>query len=319
MRNIEKDIEQFEAAGEFLDKDSFTAARLSLFLLDNLAELLMYNVAKIELSRDERLASIRLPSYSAGKRQKILRHFNPKVNFLVQKRQLDPLQGHILKVGHRLRNEAYHNGVLRENIIIPVARAYFQTVCELIPTLWTGHCVFADYTEVQDFLKKYGQDSAFIDRDILKDICRTILKGRECDVSELAKAVSNDLVLRIEETIESIEQLALDQKGSPEDLLKWIQFREKTDLEFGVDAVSHEEWLEFQREVKVRLAAFRPKVTLRTLQTWKKKAKEISSENSGGAILAKFNEIDKPFLEDIENPVVQAVWQYEEDIGLTSM
>ncbi len=318
MRNIEKDIEQLETAGELLDKDSSTAARLSLFLLDNLAELLMYNVARIELSRDDRLASIRLPSYSTGKRQKILKHFNPKANFLVQKRQIDPLQGHILKVGHRLRNEAYHNGVLRENIIIPVARTYFQIVCELIPTLWTGSYVFTSHTEAQDFLRKYGQDSGVINRDILKGICRTILKGRECDVSELAEAVSNDLLSRIEETIESIECLASDQKRSPEDLLKWIQFHEKTDLEDGI-AKSDEEWREFQREIKVRLAAFRPKVTLRALWTWKKKAKEISSETSRGTILAKFNEIDNPFLEGVENPVVQAVWEYEEDIDLTSM
>jgi len=304
MRNIKKDIEQLETAGELLDKDSPTAARLSLFLLDNLAELLMYNVARIELSRDDRLASIRPPSYSAKKRQNILRRFNPKVNFLVQDLgELDLLQGHILKVGHRLRNEAYHNGVLRESIIIPVARVYFQTVCELLPTLWTGGYTVTDHTEVEDFLRKYGQDSGIINHDILKGICRTISRGRECDVSELAKAVSNDLASRIEETIESIEHLSSDLKRSPEDLLKGIQFFEKTELESGI-AKSHEEWREFQREIEVRLSAFRPKVTLKTLETWEKKAKEISSETSRGTILAKFNEIDKPFLEDIENPVV---------------
>lgn len=321
MKNIKKNIEQLETAGELLDKDSPTTARLSLFLLDNLAELLMYNFARIELLKEDWIAgSMRAqPRYSTKKGSNVLRDFEDKVNFLVQNvGKLDSLQDIILKVGHRLRNEAYHNGILRESIIIPVVHVYFQTVCELMPTLWTGIYDFTDHTEVENFLKKYGQDSVLINRDNLGGICRTILKGRECDVSELARAVSNDLVSRIEETIEMIEGLASDQKRSPEDVLKYIQFSEETDLEFGGKAESHEEWLEFQREIEVRLAAFRPKVTLRKLQTWKKQAGKITSETSPGKILARFNQIDKPFVEKekIEDLVAEAVIKYEEHLGL---
>ena len=84
MKNIKKDIEQLEIAAELLDKNSPTGARLSLFLLDNLAELLMYNSVRMEFAWDDQFASVRPPKCSANKRRKIMDYFNDKVNFLAR-------------------------------------------------------------------------------------------------------------------------------------------------------------------------------------------------------------------------------------------
>jgi len=83
MKNIKKDIEQLEIAGELLDKNSPSGARLSLFLLDNLAELTMYNFVRKEFSRNNQFAPVIPPKYSSKKKRNILKHFNDKVNFLV--------------------------------------------------------------------------------------------------------------------------------------------------------------------------------------------------------------------------------------------
>ena len=40
MKNIKKDTEQLEVAGELIDRNSRSASKLALFLLDNLAELI---------------------------------------------------------------------------------------------------------------------------------------------------------------------------------------------------------------------------------------------------------------------------------------
>ena len=314
MKNIKKDIEQLEIAAELLDKNSPTGARLSLFLLDNLAELLMYNSVRMEFAWDDQFASVRPPKCSANKRRKIMDYFNDKVNFLVEEKKLDYDQEQVLKLGHRLRNEAYHNGILREYIIIPITRAYLQTVCELLPTLWIGSYSYTNHNEVKDFLKKYDENFGDIDHDSLRQICQIILKGRECEVSQLALAVSDDLINRVEETIEGLEYLSSNgQKKSPDEILKWMQFREETDIEFGV-VKSDEEFRELWKKVEQALSVFRPKVTLRTLESWKRKAERIKLEASSGVISAKFQEIDQPFLK-IENFVSEAVFEYDEYIN----
>ena len=320
IRNIKKDIEQLENAGELLDKNSPTAARLSLFLLDNLAELMMYKAVRERFSLDDLLPpSVKPPKYSANKKRKVLEYFKNKVNFLVSDlRQLDSLQGHILRLGHRLRNEAYHKGILREKIIIPITRTYFQTVCALLPILWTEGYSCADYSEVTDFLSKYGQESKSMDQDTLREICQLILEGRECEASQLSEVISHDLVSRIEETIKNIDKLALDIKQrSAEEILKFIQFQKDTDVELGI-VPSREQCPRFWEKVDKAFSAFHPKaplVTLKTLETWKKKAQEIKLEASHGVIFAKFNEIDIPFLM-IENCVSQTVFEYDKHIDL---
>jgi len=40
MNNIKKDAEQLEVGGELIDRNSRSASKLALFLLDNLAELI---------------------------------------------------------------------------------------------------------------------------------------------------------------------------------------------------------------------------------------------------------------------------------------
>lgn len=305
MVDIKKDIEQLETAGELLDKNSPTGARLSLFLLDNLAELMMYKVVGWEFLLDDTFSSGRPPKYPARKRRKVITYFNDKVNFLVSDlKTIDSLQAPILKLGHRLRNEAYHTGILHEEIIIPFTRTYFQTVCELLPTLWSGG--YGGWSgEVKEFLRKYGLDGKDIDRDTLRKVCQVILKGRRCTVSELSRVLSNDLFFRIQKTIDGLQYLPSDRRGkSQEEKLRWIQFREETDIEFSV-GMSDEELRDFEKKVNTALSAFHPKVTLKTLEAWKKKAGEIRFETSHGIIIAKFNEIDQPFLK-IENLVSEA-------------
>ncbi len=316
MRNIKKDIEQLETAGELLDKDSPTAARLSLFLLDNLVELLMYRVVRQEFALDDTLSSVKPPKYSASKRRRVLTYFNDKANFLVSDlKRLDPHQSSILKLGHRLRNEAYHSGILRERIVIPLTRMYFRTVCELLPALWLGAVGWKRHSEVTDFLKKYKLDSQSMNEDTLGQICQIILKGRQCIVPRLSRVLADDLVSRIERTVKSLEHLpSLGQRHSPEENLRWIQFWEETDMELRTGA-SDEELRDFWEKVNMTLSAFRPKVALDTLHIWKNRARKIEFETSYGAACAKFDEIDQSFLR-IESLVSEAIAEYEKYIDL---
>jgi len=99
----------------------------------------------------------------------------------------------------------------------------------------------------------------------------------------------------------------------PEEVLKWMQFREDTEIEFGI-VKTGDEFSDFWKKVNKALSDFRPKFTLKTLEAWKGKAEKIKFETSYGGICAKFQDIDKPFLK-IENFVSEAVFEYDEYIN----
>jgi len=186
--------------------------------------------------------------------------------------------------------------------------------CELLPTLWIESYSYTDYNEVIGFLKKYEQNSKNLNHNTLRGICQIILKGRQCEVSQLSETISNDLVSRIEETIDDLNYLVPgSQQKSPEEALKWLQFREETDIEFAI-ATPNEGFHEFWKKVNTAFSTFRPKVTLKTLEAWKRKAKKIIKETSHSVIFSNFNYIDQPFLK-IENIVSEAVFEYDEYIN----
>jgi hypothetical protein len=83
MREIKKDIEQLEEASHQLGKRTPTGARLALLLLDNLTELFMYKKVRLIFAQDSQFEPSLPPKHPISKREKILEHFNEKVNFLV--------------------------------------------------------------------------------------------------------------------------------------------------------------------------------------------------------------------------------------------
>lgn len=74
MRNIVKDIEQLEVAGDLIDKNTPTTSRLALFLIDNFAELIMYRRALYEFAHDDQWKTMRSSKYSSEKRKDIKNH-----------------------------------------------------------------------------------------------------------------------------------------------------------------------------------------------------------------------------------------------------
>jgi hypothetical protein len=315
MREVIKDIEQLEVAGELIDKNTPTASRLALFLIDNLAELIMYRRSLYEFRYDESWPLVFRPrKYPIKRIKEIKDHFKPKINLIVNHLKLiTESDGIVLRIGHALRNEAYHNGILRDRILIQITRAYFQTVCEIFPSLWIDSYSYSREEEVKKLLDKYGVNSIFITNDIIKIIYEKILQGRQFDSIALAESISDDLIKRIREIIDALEDSpSANRAMSADERLKWLQFRNEGIFEFGIvenDEEYHAKWGKIQDE----FAVYRPKVTIKKLNRWIEKAMAILKENDKGRIFQKFWEIDEQFLK-IENLVMEAVIEYEKEI-----
>ncbi|OGP71113.1 MAG: hypothetical protein A2Z73_02935 [Deltaproteobacteria bacterium RBG_13_60_28] len=83
-------------------------------------------------------------------------------------------------------------------------------------------------------------------------------------------------------------------------------------MEFGV-VESDAEFHLFWEEVKIKLAEFKPKVTLNRMAKWLERAELIKSEKDKGNVLQKYWTIDEQFV-NIENMVQEEAFRIEEDI-----
>ncbi len=321
MNQIKKHIEQFEEASKFLRKESSTHARLALMLLDNLAELFMYNRIHDEFMFDSRSWRVGSQKYSIRKREKTLSEFKKMVTFLVDELLIiDADDGEILKIGHKLRNEAYHRGVVRKSIIKEVARSYLTVDARLMPALWTRSYVYTASNETTLFLKKYGLESTSISEDTLKRICDSILGDNACSPNNLSSALSNDLLRRFEELCDGLRALTEDDYigGTLEEILKSIQFHvyflKNYDPPTGDD---HASFVKYHCDRKDWLNAYEPPVTLAILDRWKRQAENIRDGMMPGASLKKYFELDKN-MHPIEELTNEAISHCEMNLDMQS-
>jgi len=313
MREIKKDIEQLEEVANQIDKQTPTGARLALLLLDNLIELLAFKKVRYVFALDSMYQRPdKPPKYSPNKRKKVRDYFKDKVNFLVSEtKDISRDEGEVLKVGHEFRNEAYHNGVLRESIIESVTSVCFETVCRLLPHLWGGSYSYSRESEVSTFLNRFGIQGSAITIEAIEKICNNLLTGRICTTDSLSETLSNDLITRIDELVEALEYLQTDVRPdvTPDDFLKEIQFSQTFPGELKFTE-THEGFIEMHRTREEYLSKFKPEVTLAVIERWKKQAANIKSETTPGLIMRKFSDIDRHFLK-IEELIYEAVAEFE--------
>lgn len=326
MREIKRNIEQLEEAIQQLDKQTSTGARLALLLLDNQAELLMYDKVQQIFERDSQLKFLVRPKYPAPKRQKINKYFDKKANFLASEaQQISQDESYVLKIGHKLRNEAYHKGVMRDSIILCVAMAYFEVVCKILPRLWVGQYAFSNLDEPSMFLQRFGIQGSVINRETLEEICEYLLRDKSCPVPKLCEALSEDLLNRTRGMLKGLEYLTSNARprATSEQILKEIQFSHTLEDKDYVLPSTEEELREFLRDrlekeqefLKVRdehLLRYKPPVTISKIEQWSQRARGLKSETQAGSALKKFYDLDADMLE-IDEIINEAIAQTERE------
>ncbi len=306
MREIKKNLEQLEEARLQLGKDTPTGARLALLLIDNLIELVMFKRVQCIFAHDEYYENISpakpaSPRHSSNKRKKVREHFDDKVNFLCRETryqpegEMDDDEGLVLKISHKFRNEAYHKGVLRDGIIIPVTKVYLEIVCRLVPRLWSGSYGYA-VGEVRAFLQRYDMEQDYMDKETLANICRRLLSGMTCEVRELCDTLSKELSQRIDAVVEGLDYLIRDAHvgKSQDDVLKLFQCAEKFYETYDGPRVfqTQEGFLRFNQERDEFFRTFEPPVTMGRLERWRQRAAELQSTARPGAAMDKFWHLD---------------------------
>jgi hypothetical protein len=252
-----------------------------------------------------------------------LEYFNDKVNFLLSEiAVIEADDAAFLKFGHSLRNEAYHKETYRYDVIIPATQTYLGIVCRLYPLIRAGGFTWPlPLPEAEsEFLKRYAISGPFeFSSKDLERICDEVAAKRDCDPSQLAAALSRNLVRRLKEILGTDEETGLleylarestEDQTSIDDVLRRIMFVDSYVPETGPPQTDEG----FRRAIErweSEFAKFRPAVSVKTLRRWRQTAQSLASENNPGKVAERYTSIDLDF-SPIEELVHQAVAEFDE-------
>lgn len=316
MRTIQRDAEQLTEAVQLLRKGTATGARLALILLDNLAELLLHRRVRYEIGWDDHWHSGDDRKIPPKLRRGALRSFEPKIELLLSSvisERLSPYEVEMLCLCHRLRNEAYHEGIVRDQILPGIAEAYLYMVRDLWPRFWDQQYGSTQLGEDTEFLRKYGcEGGGVIDSDALSQVAHAICGSQDATSVQLLDVMGEDLVERIDNAIEVVEDLATNVHDSPtpEVFLKRLQFSSVETVPRPTDQ-SHEAFVDFLARYDQGLDKYDPLVNLGTLRQWREDGSKLPDCRDDTAGVRFFNEADAELVE-IERLVYDAAYHFDQ-------
>lgn len=138
MRYLVPCIEQLDRAASELREQTAVSCRLALILTDNIVELTFHQKCRRVFDHkggpySDAAAGGR---YSRLARHRVLgRHFDEKSKFLLGEREISQEEYEFVRICHVIRGEAYHVGLIRDEVMLPLAWEYHQLACDLFGRL----------------------------------------------------------------------------------------------------------------------------------------------------------------------------------------
>jgi len=323
--------EQIEEAKRHLLGGSHLQLRLALILLDNAAELLMHRELRDEFARADYyqpkwepalgdwLRSGLGPKYTEKERRDSEREFEPKIRILqLRLKRISESDRRVLCVCHKLRCEAFHRGHVRSQILAHICKLLYLTVAELTVKLPVK--VYSVPGGDQDkesaaFLGRFGVKDpyAFGSEERNGSLRNKLVENIAFDAAESARALSDDLVGRIDTTIEGLAYV-----GETEDRSKIDYNMQYGQFWHDVGAHLMEEGTlepELGEQFKAWQSAGRARFTLAKVTRWRRTAVAIARCTNPANALDHYWAIDKRFAR-LEQGVGKSVAEYDEWINM---
>ncbi len=317
--------EQIETAKAHLLKADVLDCRLALIILDNTAELLMARELKNRFDFEDflygrgpaRRANAPRPNYTTEERERAQWEFEPKLRVLgFRMGKISPEERAILKVCHRLRNEAFHAGALRRTILTQATILLFQTTVGLtvkLPirsfTLPGPRPSDAD----RGFLERFElPDAMLIGLDEGREqIARKLMYGIALDQA-FAATLAADLIARIDDDIlGGLQCLAEDRDADIDYNLQHTQFWQDQGARLMDVGVREPKLSEAYEQWK---AEGRAKYTVSKIKNWRRQAELIARRDRPSAALEQWWAIDEK-IQPLETDLNQAVAEYDDRIN----
>ncbi|MDA8072075.1 MAG: hypothetical protein M0Z40_15070 [Actinomycetota bacterium] len=256
MLDLELVAVQIEEAGRLAKIRRLPHLRLAFLLLDNVVEVMLHREVESETFFQDVNVAMRLqmqrmqpfhgdkPEFMAlltdiesrippeRKMEDLEERFRAKVNFLAERKRLDPPVAAIVKKLHRYRNDLYHRLQLRREVLEPATLIYFDVACAVLAT-WRFQRSWSSAESYED-LARFGVTAhALFQEDITTRIASQLRESVGMNVSAIRTALINHLDGRLddlEETVSMVRAAMPDEYDDPDDVYRIVQSDWKNEL-----------------------------------------------------------------------------------------
>lgn len=329
LENVRLIYEQIEHAKRLLLSGSVLDLRLSLILLDNAAEVMMYRKLAYRFRWDDKYKWERIddlppelrPKYTKEERERAEKEFEPMIRLLLRFAEVSHSEAAVLRICHKIRIEAFHRAEWNRNILLPITKLLFLTVAGMTIRFRAN-----SYTEPRDddgpnmdFLKRFGltRASLLFDDGVLMTMREKLIQNITLEQTALAELLAGELEERIEDIISNLAYLQnTDADDAIDHQLQYGQFwRERGAAIAKACHARHEAWepglQQAFSEWKMNPGA---KYTIPKLRKLQRHAAALRKGKTAPNVLERYWAIQSRFLE-LEDEIIQAVIDFDMENG----
>jgi hypothetical protein len=223
------------------------------------------------------------------------RHFDEKLKFLKAEGDLVEREFHFIHICHKLRNEAYHQGLTRDEILFPLAWEYHSLACDLFarwPPLTTSRGANGEPPLSERFSKhlktdRAGKRSSNQLVESVGELASSLRSARIPLTRPLNATLTASLLDRIGLVEEQMEFLVRDSSNrlSRSEMLRVVQFNADLLGEIPLEIDEHSAWEDYilQKDAKMR-SDWRPKRDSLPFKSWRARAERIRTADRYSAL-----------------------------------
>jgi len=222
-------LQQLEIARDLLLSGDEAGCRVSLIVLDTVAEAILYRIVQTEFERDDFTRAFVPERYPPKTRRQIERVFAEKLEAVAKARRLPTSVVTTILILHGYRNAAYHRDTHNPVVLPLLARVALLAVADLFARTRGGIVIGAagGYQQPLSWLEQYGFDNTFLEFNVAARSVGRQLKSR---VRPALQVLINGFVVDLTSRIAAVRQVLTDKLPSPSEqetnrILKWFEFR----------------------------------------------------------------------------------------------
>lgn len=311
-------VEQLDLCSNLYQKKSNPSYRISLILLDNVSEIILYRYFQDKFSHDSFTKWIVPPSISDKDKIKVLSYFDDKVKVAYRNRLLSKCDALIIKIAHHYRNESFHKDSHNPSAINVLSRLMFSAVLNLF--IKTNGGIISNISEGVDknnisFFTKYGISTSFISySEAAKTISKSLALKKKPPLSSIKRTLAEDVEERTKRCLKILTNIfPLLRNESVDTALKLFEFKtvhpDKEDehsieirqIRYKVGkgnstGITKQMWVNAERQFKERfekeLKLFKPNLTLRVIKNLLKAPSHIYRATNFEFTLGLYHDTD---------------------------
>jgi hypothetical protein len=229
VENLRELTEAIEIVRDFVIADTPQKVRLALIIVDNTAELLMFQICRGIFEGDRLAAKILRPRFNRTFERKTIKFFEPKIDLMKSEGIISEWEAALLTVGHSYRNPAYHEGHHNPRLLRILAAMLLRPLSTLLRKAFGGLSQGGGGENA--WLRQFGILTDFLDFEKAAErISSHFARELHVPLDDIKKTLCGDITDRLD----NLELLRSEYSCTPEqwdDALKHVQFFEEFDDE----------------------------------------------------------------------------------------